>query len=401
MTDLLFNQYDQFLKGMYSPFNKSLITGKDREAAELAHQLIAQAKILDIQRAHDVLAKPINGIARSIDIPPRYTNENVIGQIWADDEDFPLKPGEVWNYGNRGTASGVTFSFDADSKPICPYFNFGLNGRGMIGRFGPNHAVDMAPYQILDNGRGGQSLFVRGIIRQDSGLPALCGGFTNFEKAPNGSYPYTLQTMVTTQANEFFEEMISGSVELMPYYTKDLDQEIIEEIEKRETLLKKPLSTGLISRIANEITTHRKVLQVEHEDPQFLHNLRLAFLSAHECYSGPVISSIRNTNSAWMETRLSCFELDDKTWKAIKGKNEFNYEFKAGDDASHVLMHELTPGLIQNAESHGALFCYSMASALLTSKHKDRAVANAIKSQAEHLITALSSGSLRYPAPRA
>lgn len=80
--------------------------------------------------------------------PIEYTAHHVYGQPWADPEfsvdDF--KP--AWNAmdGNvdRRSYNGIYKLEDDDQemRPINPIGRTGIRGRGLLGRWGPNHAAD-------------------------------------------------------------------------------------------------------------------------------------------------------------------------------------------------------------------------------------------------------------------
>lgn len=76
--------------------------------------------------------------------PPFYTAPHIGGQSWAD---VPL-PSETsqphWNH-NDGTVNRVSFHGDyqiKDGLPQNPIGRTGITGRGLLGRWGPNHAAD-------------------------------------------------------------------------------------------------------------------------------------------------------------------------------------------------------------------------------------------------------------------
>lgn len=76
--------------------------------------------------------------------PPFYTAAHIGGQSWAD---APL-PSETsqprWNH-NDGIVNRVSFHGDyqiKDGLPQNPIGRTGLTGRGLLGRWGPNHAAD-------------------------------------------------------------------------------------------------------------------------------------------------------------------------------------------------------------------------------------------------------------------
>lgn len=387
----LLQNYNNFLCSYEFDIQKGELIQEDWGTVSVAINLIEAAKKMDIAQTFSLLEKGYHAhIGRDLHNPAYYEHDSLINQPWADNPASPLEQGEQWNKGKRIANGGIQYNLDNKGYPVNPHLNYGIEGRGMIGRYGPNHAVDLGILQIRPNQQGQLTLHALGIIRKDSNRPALCGGFTNFEKDDRGNTTYTKKTMVDTQASEFFEELVSGSVTLLPEYSLNLEEEIQAELQKRIKDQQRALSEKESDMIRNQISTHRKLIQVETEDPQFLQNVRDAFNNAHECYTGPVLSSGRNTNNAWMETRLSWFSLDDGQWDQIKGEDKFGYDFIAGDDAASVLWHEITPDLIDTADSHGALFCYLMGSYLMTTQHKNPEILASLKNQADILINHMS-----------
>ena len=378
--------YNHFIKGLYKNVNIARKEGVDTTTVDLAIDLIEHAKALDFHVLSESLTKPYNGkIIRDFDNPVSYSIDGLIGQPWADKPEQPLEKHESWNDGRRKTSSGIAYVTDQKNLPINPYFNYGIKDRGLIGRFGPNHAADCGALRIIKNKDGKPALHALGIIRADIKVPALCGGFIEFDEYA-GIFPFTKDIVVRTQASEFFEEMISGSVELLPEYAKNVEKETQLMFEYRENMMQRALSDDEKKIIAAQISTHAKVQQVKKEDPFFLSTLRNEFRYAHEVFAGPVLSSGRNTNTSWMETQLSWFMLDEKKWEQINAKCRFNYDFKAGDDAQAVLWHEISPTLLDQSGGHAALFCSLTSSYLLNEKPEDENTFDAIKEQARELI---------------
>lgn len=388
--------YDKSLQAMYNTLYRALVTGQDREACILAASLMNQAMSCDIRQTYQLIQKPYIGqIERNLDQPKHYEHPNLLGQVWADDPSHPLEAGEEWNSGRRVTNTYIAYAANEKGLPLNHYLNYGINGRGVIGRYGPNHAVDNGVLRIMPNKDGKPTLHALGIVRKDNGLSALCGGFTEFNKDQNGQYHYTQSDMVTTQAKEFIEELVSGSVELLPKYAEGLDEEIDQALNRRTLAQGKPVSDKQIVTITDELTTHRKIIQIEQEDPQFIQNIEHAFTHAHPCYAGPVFNSDRNTNQAWMETRLSWIMLDETAWDKMKGRNRFNYQLAAGDDAQSVLWHELTPDLMKKANgSHDAYFAHLLNGYLLTQDHTDREILQNVKQQSQDLADYFRSTAL-------
>lgn len=384
------------LKDVFYAIEGARITHHDQETVDLAVKMLELGKALDIDQLRINLARPFDGqVTRDFNNPVDYTSPFILGKPWADDPAAPLEQGEVWNQFNRASNTGLAYSFDADGYPANPFHNYGIKGRGIVGRYGPNHTVDLAPCRIFQNKEGRLAFHVLGIIRHDNKLPALCGGYVNFRQELDGTYPYSPAIAHEAQMLEFCEELVTGSVTLLPRYAVGLKEEIEEAFQTHERDSGFAPTDTQRNIITRELTTHRKLAQIQKEDPQFLQNIQDCFRDATTCYHGPMLSSIRNTNNAWMETHLSWFMMDEAKWTAIKGENIFDYDLQAGDDALEVLWHEVTPELLQNAGSHRQLFCYVIASYLAHSQHVDPPTLNAVKDQAQMLL------SLAHPASTA
>lgn len=77
--------------------------------------------------------------------PPAYTAPHINGQVWADPElgfaqfepKWQLLDGNI----NRASYNGE-YKIDEQGYPINPIGRTGLRGRGLLGRWGPNHAAD-------------------------------------------------------------------------------------------------------------------------------------------------------------------------------------------------------------------------------------------------------------------
>uniref|UniRef100_A0A1I7WSK3 RRM domain-containing protein n=1 Tax=Heterorhabditis bacteriophora TaxID=37862 RepID=A0A1I7WSK3_HETBA len=102
--------------------------------------------------------------------PPDYTDSTIIGKPWAD-SDFNSGTKFLWNSvdGNINRVSYIcTYDLDWDLRPMNPMGRTGLRGRGVLGRWGPNHAADPLVTRI----HKGKLQFVA-IKRRDSGLVYL------------------------------------------------------------------------------------------------------------------------------------------------------------------------------------------------------------------------------------
>jgi len=344
-----------------------------------------------------------DGIVRDVLNPPDYEHADVWGHDYADDPVQPLQAGEAWNAGRRQTASGVAYSFDDKGRPLNPYMNTGLNGRGCLGQFGPNHAVDNGVIVVRPDAQGVMTAYALGILRKyDGNAPAFSGGFAKFQKDAQGQYIIDHKAIIQTRVEEFFEEMVSGSITLLPEYQVQLDTAtnalLAALLSARKGV---PLSADEQIHVRTETETALKLAQVEAKDPAFMQRLTDLVAQGHECYAGPVLCDNRNTNNAWMETRLSWFLMDDQIWADIKGANPvFDYQLSAGDDASGVVYHRLDADLVKNGyASHGALFAIMMASYLEYAEKNAVFVPPSVVAQAEDMASFLENAVRPAPQP--
>jgi hypothetical protein len=357
----------------------------------LAVTLIERAKERDLQRTERLGVHPkLGDIQRDRLNPPTINSPTILGADWADDEMTPLKPGEKWNAGRRASNTGTTYAFNDQGYPINPFFNTGLNGRGVLGQFGPNHAVDNGVLTIMQE-NGKPVLYALGIYRKDApGVPAFAGGFAKFKKADDGQYIFDRATVVQSQVEEFFEEMISGSVPLLPEYELHAGAMIDANIAQRHA------AGALIKEahrleIEEQVQTHLKMQQILDKDPEFLERLTKVIEAGKECFAGPVLNGTRSTNNAWIETRLSWFLLNEETWSYVRGSNPvFDYQLSAGDDADGVVFLKLDDKLIDTAfDSHGPMFVYMAASYLLDCQERRQEIPPSIIDQVQGIALSL------------
>jgi hypothetical protein len=125
--------------------------------------------------------------------------------------------------------------------------------------------------------------------------------------------------------------------------------------------------------------------QVRALDPDFMTRLEQHLRQGHECFAGPVLAGSRNTNNAWIESRLAWTVLDDEVWAKIRGSSpRFDYQLSGGDDAKGVHHYRYDQDLIMNAvASHGPMMAFIAASFLLKEQAEGRAVAPSILAQLE------------------
>ncbi|XP_014216844.1 putative nudix hydrolase 6 [Copidosoma floridanum] len=228
---------------------------------------------------------PDDKISWNVDFPeysPGVYNSPVLqGKVWADPDiaDASFQP--QWNKldgkVNRESYIGH-YQADEDNYPLNPIGRSGLRGRGVLGRWGPNHAADPIVTRwksnnddsaVVDEKSKHPVLQFVGIQRKDTGEWALPGGMVD----PGERVSVTL-------CREFMEEALNslekGSVEL-----KSMKKTITDFFNQGEEVYK-----GYV------------------DDP-------------------------RNTDNAWMET--IAFNFHDSTGKIVG-----IIDLQAGDDAKNV-----------------------------------------------------------------
>lgn len=220
--------------------------------------------------------------------PTLFTSTCVVGQPWADLDlsEFDSQPS--WNtidgYVNRISLTGIYEI--KNGYPLNPYGRTGIIGRGILGRWGPNHAADPIVTRwkksnneyVFDKNSGKPILQFVAIQREDSSEWALPGGMVD----PG-------EVISTTLKREFMEEAL------------DLLQKSEEDVIKIRKEIEKIFNEGI------------------------------------EVYRG-YVDDPRNTDNAWMETIATLFH--DK-----KGVNVGLLKLQAGDDAIGVKWVDLDKNL--------------------------------------------------------
>ena len=106
--------------------------------------------------------------------PGEFTDDSVLTEGvalgWAD----PPTPQEVPDLMQRETYEGP-ISFDAAGRPLNPRGRTGVRGRGLLGKWGPNHAAD--PIVTRYHPQTGK-LQVVAVLREDTGQFAVPGGMS-------------------------------------------------------------------------------------------------------------------------------------------------------------------------------------------------------------------------------
>jgi len=363
---------------------------REGDAKNLAQRLIDGGVAMDLAKLG--LPKKIPGQAdmqRDRMDPIHYEDDSVNGHVWADDSKNPLKSGEKWNSGRR-QSHRLTYTFNNAGIPVNPYIKTGLSGRGILGRFGPNHAVDIGAFRVMPDCSGDLALHILAINRKDADdKPAFCGGFVEFHNPVNGEYVLDDQVILETKAYEFFEEMVSGSITLLPEFQARLEEEharAVEALQKRRGGA--PVSEARSQEMFFQIEAGLKIEQVQTYDPEFFDRLMDVLSDGHDVYAGPILQSSRNTDNAWLETHLAWIELDEAEWEYVRGDPDpvFDYEFSAGDDASDVGFFKLGPELLEEIIAcHGAMLAFMTASYLLDKAHMGEELPDSVWQQMERM----------------
>ncbi|CAD5212062.1 unnamed protein product [Bursaphelenchus okinawaensis] len=126
--------------------------------------------------------------------PVEYTDPSTEGKPWADGPiNKNMKFNDIDGDIDRRSKMGV-YKFDDDDRPLNPVGRTGLRGRGILGKWGPNHAGD----PIVSRFKDGKLQFI-GIKRGDTGEWALPGGMVD----PG-------ETATSTAKREFTEEALDN-----------------------------------------------------------------------------------------------------------------------------------------------------------------------------------------------
>ena len=141
--------------------------------------------------------------------PSTWTHEAVLnnsrdlpsGHKWADPPDAAAMRAELeqritYSMGDgREHTFGECLTFDGLGRPMNPVGRTGLGGRGLLGKWGANHAAD--PIVTRFHPTGGQ-LQVVAIVRRDNGVVALPGGMVDAG-----------EVVSATVRREFIEECVN------------------------------------------------------------------------------------------------------------------------------------------------------------------------------------------------
>uniref|UniRef100_T1GDY3 Uncharacterized protein n=1 Tax=Megaselia scalaris TaxID=36166 RepID=T1GDY3_MEGSC len=107
--------------------------------------------------------------------PPDYTSEGIHGKPWADPDIHNLIAS--WNAEDgllsRKSYNGLYY-LDGEGRPLNIIGRTGIRGRGVLGRWGPNHAADpLVTRWKQDSNSDKKVLQIILIQRRDTGMWAL------------------------------------------------------------------------------------------------------------------------------------------------------------------------------------------------------------------------------------
>jgi len=213
--------------------------------------------------------------------PVEFTAQHIVTAVWADPElgaeDFSPKWNTLDGNVNRVSHEGE-YRVDGNNRPLNIRGKTGITGRGVLGKWGPNHAADPIVTRwkhgehgeaLKDDTTGKYILEFVCIQRKDTGIWAIPGGMVD----PG-------EKVSTTVKREFMEEALD--------------------------------TTGTAKENIGEIK-----LMVE----KFFEN-------GEEIYRG-YVDDPRNTDNAWMETVALHFHDES-------GDQVGQFPLHAGDDAAAI-----------------------------------------------------------------
>ena len=105
---------------------------------------------------------------------PRHTTSHASQELWADPEDLDKIP-DTDPLAERLSYEGA-IRFDSQGFPVNPRGRTGMRGRGLLGKWGPNHAAD--PIVTRFHPLSGQLQMVA-VQRHDTGRWAIPGGMVD------------------------------------------------------------------------------------------------------------------------------------------------------------------------------------------------------------------------------
>lgn len=211
--------------------------------------------------------------------PTMFTSMSIIGQSWADPDlsvsEFKPKWNSVDDNINRISLTG---KYEVKSNyPINPCGRTGVIGRGVLGRWGPNHAADpiVTRWKIFEK---------KQIFHEESGKPIL--QFVAIQRKDSGEWAIP-----------------GGMVDCGEIVSSTLKREFMEE------------AMNLLEKSKEDAVKLEK-------------DIEEVFKGGIEIFRG-YVDDPRNTDNAWMETIATLFHDEE-------GINVGMLKLHAGDDAVGV-----------------------------------------------------------------
>ncbi len=260
------------------------------------------------------------------DLVHNYTSSDVQrGPVWAHPQD--VKAVDFTTFKNQ---SWHGFKRDGSGLPLNPLGRTGIEGRGLLGHYGPNHAADPIVLRRDEDG----NLFLLSVARKDNdkkptGQRAFPGGMVD----KNENY-------LRTAWRELAEEALGKSDSV---FTQEDHDRINGEIAKIDETLPNEEKTQKV----NEIRIGVMVDKISAYDE---------FKNCKTVYKG-VVDDPRNTDNAWMETVAVVVEFDHNSPLAQLTSLQ---NLEAGDDAEHAEWTPVTRELVEKMyASHGEILMKS------------------------------------------
>ncbi|KAM3965385.1 ADP-ribose pyrophosphatase, mitochondrial [Aphomia sociella] len=229
--------------------------------------------------------------------PPKYTESSINGKPWADPEIGYSNFRPKWN-ALDGKVNRISYmrSYEiVNNYPQNPIGRTGIRGRGILGRWGPNHAADpvVTRWKRIESGELAFDSHKKPILqfiaikRGDTGEWALPGGMVD----PG-------EKVTATAVREFQEEAMNS------------------------------------------------LLMSNEEKEEWTQKFHEFFSKGETIYEG-YVDDRRNTDNAWMET--AAYNFHDENGTIVGALN-----LHAGDDAVGVRWVDATPNISLYA-SHNAI----------------------------------------------
>ncbi|CAH8517792.1 unnamed protein product [Schistosoma intercalatum] len=223
--------------------------------------------------------------------PVAYTAPGISKKPWADPDNHDGKYKAIQFNKIDGILDRTSFmgqyKFSTDGLPLNPCGRTGITGRGVLGRWGPNHAADPIVTRWKIDNSGSRCL------NKTTGRPIL--QFVSIRRKDSGQWAIP-----------------GGMVDAGENYTSTLKREFSEEALNSTTASPKELE-AIVKRV----------------DDAFHHGV--------EIYKG-YVDDPRNTDNAWMETVAVNFHDEVGNCLAL-------FPLTAGDDADAVRWTDINSDL--------------------------------------------------------